>query len=51
MEWVAISFPWDLPNPGTESASLALAGGFFATKPPSIYPLVSIDDALSVADQ
>ena len=32
LEWVAISFSRDLPNPGTEPASLtspALAGGFF----------------------
>ena len=32
LEWVAISFPGDLPDPGTEPTSLtspALAGGFF----------------------
>ena len=26
LEWVAISFPGDLPDPGMESASTALAG-------------------------
>ena len=33
-DWVAISSPGDLPNPGTEPGSLtspALAGGFFTT--------------------
>ena len=37
LEWVAISSPEDLPNPGTELESLvspALAGGFFTTEPP-----------------
>jgi len=34
LEWVAISFPGDLPNPGTESMSPVLAGRFFTTKPP-----------------
>ena len=36
LEWVAISFSGDLPNPGTEPTSLespALAGGFFTTAP------------------
>ena len=36
-DWVAISSPGDLPNPGTEPGSLtspALAGGFFTTEPP-----------------
>ena len=33
LEWVAISFSRDLPDAGTESASLALAGGFFTTEP------------------
>ena len=28
-EWVAIPSPGDLPNPGIESASPLLAGGFF----------------------
>ena len=31
---VAISSPRDLPNPGTEPASPALAGEFFTTEPP-----------------
>ena len=37
LEWVAISPPGDLPNPGIElmsPASPALAGGFFTTEPP-----------------
>ena len=34
LEWVAISFSGDLPDPGMESASPALAGGFFTTEPP-----------------
>ena len=34
LEWFAISFSRDLPNPGTEPVSLALAGGFFTTEPP-----------------
>ena len=29
-----LTSPGDLPNPGIESASLALAGGFFTTEPP-----------------
>ena len=34
LEWVALPFPGDLPNPGMEPASLmspALADGFFTT--------------------
>ena len=31
LEWVAISFSRDLPDPGIEPASPALAGGFFTT--------------------
>ena len=34
LEWAAIPSPGDLPDPGTEPASLmspALAGGFFTT--------------------
>ena len=29
LEWVAISFSRDLPNPGIKPKSPALAGGFF----------------------
>ena len=29
LEWTAISFSRDLPNPGIEPMSLALAGRFF----------------------
>ena len=34
LEWLAVSFSQDLPDPGTEPTSLmslALAGGFFTT--------------------
>ena len=34
LEWVAISFFRDLPNPGIEPESPTLAGGFFTTEPP-----------------
>ena len=33
LEWVAISSPGDLPDPGIKLASPALAGGFFTTEP------------------
>ena len=33
LEWVAISFSRDLPNPGIKPASPALAGRFFTTEP------------------
>ena len=31
LEWVVTSFSRDLPDPGTESVSPALAGGFLAS--------------------
>ena len=34
LEWAATSFSRDLPNPGVEPESSALAGGFFTTEPP-----------------
>jgi len=34
LDWVAISFSEDLPNPGIEPVSPALAGGFFTTELP-----------------
>ena len=34
MEWVAISSPGDLPDPGIEPASPALTDGFFIAEPP-----------------
>ena len=34
LEWVAISFSRDLPDPGLTPASPALAGGFFPTALP-----------------
>ena len=33
LEWVAISFSRDLPNPQIKPTSLALAGRFFTTEP------------------
>ena len=33
VEWVAISFPGDLPDPGIEPTSSVSAGGFFTTVP------------------
>ena len=33
LEWIAISFSRDLPNPGIEHTSPVLAGGFFTTGP------------------
>ena len=33
-EWIAISSSGDLPDPGIEPSSPALAGGFFTTEPP-----------------
>ena len=37
LEWIAISFPspGDLPDPGTELRSPALAGRFFTTESPA----------------
>jgi len=34
LECIAISCSEDLPDPGTEPTSLALADGFFTTEPP-----------------
>ena len=34
LEWVAIAFSRDLPNPGIETVPSALAGRFFTTEPP-----------------
>ena len=34
LEWVAISFSRDLPHPGIEPMTPALAGGLFTTEPP-----------------
>ena len=34
LEWVTMPFSRDLPDPGIEPASPALAGGFFTTEPP-----------------
>ena len=42
--WSGLPFPspGDLPNPGIEPRSPALAGGFFTTEPPGKPPLVTI---------
>jgi len=37
LEWVAISCPANLPDPGTEQVS-CLGGGFFTTEPPAKPP-------------
>ena len=34
LEWIPFPPPGDLPRPGIEPASPALAGGFFTTRPP-----------------
>ena len=34
LEWISIPFSRDLPDPGIEPASPALAGRFFTTEPP-----------------
>ena len=34
LEWVPFLSPGDLPNPGTEPVSPALAGRFFTSEPP-----------------
>ena len=42
LEWVAISFSWDIPDPGIKPVSPALAGRFFTTLPPG--KLISMHD-------
>ena len=42
LEWVAICFSGDLPNPEMEPASPALAGRFFTTEPPEKHK-ISLD--------
>ena len=39
LEWVAIPFSRDLPDPGIKPASLVLAGRFFTTAPPGKFYL------------
>ena len=34
LDWVPFPSPGDLPDPGIETASPALAGGFLTTEPP-----------------
>ena len=38
--WSELAFPRDLPNPGIEPTSSALAGGYFTTVPPGKPALV-----------
>ena len=47
--WIELPFPslGDLPDPGIKPASLALAGGFFATEPPG-EPLSGETDMLVI---
>ena len=50
LEWVAISYSRDLPNPGIEAASLGfptLTGGFFITSSPGSSEL-PYDPAISL---
>ena len=41
--WSGLPFPspGDLTDPGTESMSSALAGGFFTTEPPGSHQLIA----------
>ena len=47
LEWAAISCPGNLPNPGIESTSPALVGGFFTTEPPG-KPIFSLPQPYTV---
>ena len=47
LEWVATSFS-DLPNPGINPVSPALAGGFFTTEPPG-KPIAVITQLLNTS--
>ena len=49
LEWVAISFSRDLPAPGLETVSPALAGEFFTTAPPG-KPQLSYLEPLNSGD-
>ena len=40
---------WDLPNPGMESTSPALAGGFLTPEPPEKLTLVVLEGEESLA--
>ena len=42
--WSGVPFPYpgDLPEPGIESASLALAGGYFTIEPPKSFVRISL---------
>ena len=46
LEWVARP-PGDLPDPGIEPASPALAGGFFTTEPPE-QPQLKLKEVVKV---
>ena len=49
--WSGLSFPspGDLPDPGMEPESSALAGGFFTTEPPG-KPMTNMDNVLKNKD-
>ena len=44
LEWAAISFSGDLPDPGIEPRSSALAGRFFTTEPTGQYFLFKFNE-------
>ena len=44
LEWVAISFSRDLPDPGTEFASPELASSFFTAEAPG-KPMKDMEDS------
>ena len=48
LEWVAIPYSGDLPDPGIKPTSPALAGGFFATSTTGEAPPVSSPCTTSV---
>ena len=43
LEWLAISSPGDLPNPGIEPRSPAFRADCLPSKPPGTHPLKSVD--------
>ena len=50
LEWIAISFSRDLPNPEIETASLvfpALVGRVFTTAPPGNSPFIGVPKIFS----
>ena len=39
---------WDLPGPGIEPVSSALAGGFFTTEPPGKLALMLLNSSITI---